>query len=228
MTKRNSYWVLLFIAVFLSTNGCSVILRTNFPAVKTLTSGWSETQGKASGEFKYKDVSTRLGGIYFPFRRVAWFGPPLIPLVPVFLLHPKEGFGKVMLWVEIESPTETSGLDISQIQVYGTGGKPLRVDAKSIDFRHGSEEREHLKQVPKRPTISKGRLSLHLECHSTLSELKHFTVDLGSLNVGGESVRLPPLSFRKKTEYKYGPFVFSNHLDDPYFKSLEEVSSYGD
>jgi hypothetical protein len=199
----------------------------NFPAVNTLTGGWSETQHKTSGEFKYKDVSTSLSGYYFPSRDVMWFGPPLIPLFPVFLLNPKGGFGQVMLWVRIESPTETSGLDTSQIQVYGAGGKPLRVDAKSIDFRHASDERERLKQIPKHPTISKGSLSLHLTCYSILSELERFTVDLGSLNVGGESVRLPPLRFRRRTEYKYGPFVFSNHLSDPYFRSLDEVFSYG-
>lgn len=225
MTMKKSYCLVLFIVVFLSTNGCSVILRRNYPAIETLTSGWSEMQDKRGGYgFKYMDVSTRLGSSYYPAYRVTWFGPPLIPLFPIFLLPPKEEFGKVTLLMTIESPTETSGFDISQIQVYGAEKKPLRVHTKSIYFSHGSEKPEKLKEIPKQMTISKGKLSFYLECHSTLSELKRFTVDLGSLNVGEENVRLPPLSFRKKSKYKYGPFVYSNHLNDIYDKSVEDVS----
>lgn len=231
MTKKKIYLLLPFIIVFLSTTGCSIILRRNFPAVKKLPAGWSEMQDKdarlkssypAYG-FRYKDVLTRLSGSYLPADRVAWFGPPLIPLVPLFILY-KDVFGKVTLVMTIESPTETSGFDISQIQVYGTGEKPLRVNTKSIYFRHGSEKPEKLREIPKHPTISKGELFLYIECHSTLSELKRFTVDIGSLNVGEENIRLPPLSFRKQSKYIYGPFVYSNHLNDIYDKSVEDVS----
>jgi len=217
MTKKKSYLLLSFIIVFFNTTGCSIILRKNFPAVETLPTGWSQIQDERGGYgFKYKDVSTRLSASYRPAFRVMWFGPPLIPFIPKFLFAPKDILGELKLYIRIESPTDTSGLEVTQIQAFGAGEKALQVDIKSVYLRFGSEKPKELKEIPKQLTISNGELFFYLECHSTLTELKRFTIDLGSLNVGDEKIKLVPLNFLKKSKYVYGPFVFSNHLEDHY------------
>lgn len=222
MTMKRKYFLLLFIVILLSTSGCSVILRKNYPAVKTLPTGWSRVQSGRRAvefqnyEFQYKDVSARLSAQYFPAIRLTWFGPPLIPFIPKFLISPKDIFGKLDFNITIESPTDTSGLEISQIEVFGAGEKPLRVDIKSVFLRFDSEKPQELREIPKQPMISKGNLLLYLECHSNLAELKRFTIDLGSLKVGEEKIKLPPLNFQKKSQYLYWPFVYSNHLEDHY------------
>jgi len=209
---KKTYLLLMFTIAVLNSTGCSVILRENYPGAKTLPTGWSEIPDKRGiYEFRYKDVSMRLSASYRPAFRIMWFGPPLIPLIPKVLYAQKDTLAKLHFYIVIESPTETSSLDLSQIKVYGAGQKALRVDINSVYL-----DSEKLKEIPKEAVISKGKGYVYLECDSTFFELDQFILDLDSIIVRDDKVKLAILEFRKTAKYIYGPFVIGNHLEDYY------------
>jgi len=183
-----------------------MITRHNYPVAKTLPTGWLQEGGYI---FKYKDVSTRLYGTYTPESSVVWLGPPLIPFIPRFLFARKQTFGKLKLVIEIQSPAETSGLEISQIRVLAVTEKPLSIYNIQSDYLGiGLENRKHLAEFLKHPIVTNEKLKISLECDSTLKELERVTIEIGSINVGEENITLPPLGLHKKSLYYYFPFGF--------------------
>jgi hypothetical protein len=210
MKKR--YLLLFFAIIVLSSTGCSVILRENYPRATTLPTGWSEVQGRRGVyEFRHKDVCMQLSASYRPAFRVMSWGPPLIPLIPKVLYTTKDILAKLLFYIIIDSPTKTSSLDLSKIKVYGAAQKILRVDIRTVYLGY-----QELKEIPIQPAISKGKAYIYLECDSTFLELEEFVLDPGGIIVGDEEIKLPLLEFRKTPKYVYGPFVIGNHLEDHY------------
>lgn len=210
---KKHYLLLLLIIVILSIAGCSVVLRGSYPRAKTSRTDWLETKNDdGSYEFKYEDVSVRLLPYYNNTTRRMWQGPPLFPfLFPVFLFAPEDNSRNLILTIkiEIESPTYTPDFDVSKIQVQPSDGKIRRF-------------------IPRKPLVDDKTLYYGLDCGFSMPELERFTIDLGSLNVGGKSIKLPPLEFRKESRYSYLPLVITDHLEDAYDAFIGETNCQSD
>jgi hypothetical protein len=63
------------------------------------------------------------------------------------------------------------------------------------------------------PLINK-KMTSYLNFTVPPAEIDGFILDLGTLTVNDDIIRLSPLKFQKTHRYSYFPFIFADHLWD--------------
>jgi hypothetical protein len=173
------------------------VRKTDFPQADTDQTGWLYLDGY---QFQHHDVSVSMHASYSSNERIIWIGPPLIPILPIFLFVPqRHDYMHFILQVEIETQSHVS-IDTSQIKAYISNGKILQAAATDVSINS-----RKLLEHPSMLEVSNGKLSFYLVYDVPLSQLEGFVIDPGSIAVNNEVIRIKPLQFGKKTKYQYHP-----------------------
>jgi hypothetical protein len=136
-----------------------------------------------------------------------FFGPPLIPIVPRFLLPPYRKYFYSSIWIYINSPTDTTIVDFSKGQLWYSEGKRLQL--RSVEEWASQDSRNSKTEIPiGRTAIVNRKGSYKLRFEDIPRSAKELQLDFGNLEVNGDYVKVPVLKWRLATKYHYYPFYF--------------------
>jgi hypothetical protein len=220
---------LLIIPVILMTVGCSGIVKTVVYQPECPNNRWKPEQ--IVYEEKYKvtvysfhqekvsitlhdvepDRDYRLGPMH-----IESLGPPLFPFIPVPWQWPK--FYRFVLDVQLETHNSPAKIDFHKASIrLSEEGRiyPIAVyevaDVKAenfycLEFSLG-KACSYGKPVEEGAiSISKSKAMYVLDFGKFPTNVNAVTVDLGTIYINDEEVKLPPLTYRKMTKIHYTPF----------------------
>ncbi len=123
---KNTMTILLaFALLMLCTTGCSVIGKSYRWRPEA---GDTETTIYTSFQFLFQHGNVNWTVWNFAYESDSYFvGPPLIPIVPRFLIPPyrKHFYSSILIY--INSPTDTTIIDFSRTQLWYCEGKRLQL-----------------------------------------------------------------------------------------------------
>lgn len=219
-----SIFMLLLVSI-----SCSTILKHQIMTPEIADTGWVAIENEAKiprgthkcthYEFRLETTSIivyKVGltdGVYLGYESLS-FGPPLLPIFPKrSVISHSSAFGFVvkietsdgLITVDLYNtcfrlPTET--ILPSKVYLRDEGG--VSYDIK-VDYARTYRKGKILE--PGNITVSKSEQIFDLQLYGFPPNCEEMVVDLGTLQVNGKDIRLPPLKYYKTTRYKYVPFV---------------------
>lgn len=202
-----------------STVGCSAILIENFPKAKTADTDWVKVKFRpplsigsymdsTSGiyKFQHRNVSLIIKNSYYGGHSnyPLFFGPPLLPVFPLFRKQQKEPFQLRFegFSLDVESLNDTTKIDLSKIRIHASGGKLIEADAIEIWPANNYAKRE---KIPiQQVEVSKEKTTFHIRFDARESELvEYFALDLGEIVIDDENVKIPQLQYCKGSKWYF-------------------------
>ena len=201
--------LLLIVVLALGTSACSIIFKESNLRPELSNTSWTSTEVTYRGylklftskgyrcRFQHGSVSVTLNGFHLRGGDdgTLIFGPPLIPLIPVFLWSKPRPY-RFGFYIALECPTETCSMELSKIRILSSEGKVWQIDK----FRTSRERN------PDKITASNGKDEYSLTSSEELPlDIEEILLDLGSIQINGDEVKLPHIRILKKTKYGYYP-----------------------
>jgi len=140
-TKKTLSLLLLMFA--LSATSCATILRSELMHADTGTTGWIPFE--EGYKFQEENVSFVVRDFPLtdgrrPESRMVMAGPPLLPVIPLFLFPPYRSnpAKKIRFTIEVNSAEDTTILDLYKLQIELSGGSLLQPVAVYTEERDGT------------------------------------------------------------------------------------------
>jgi len=217
MVKR--LLLLSITALLLSTAACSAVMKSEFLRSETANTDWVTIESRSLFAYVYKlqheNVSIKAGNIGFMFGKFdsfysISFGPPLIPFIYIAWksqphLYPFD------FQVVIESPTDITSMDLSKIRFQFSDDKLLRPSS----VRAYGENGKRIEVTGLKVVAANQNIKCYLKFDNLPSDVREILVDLGTIEINNEEIKLPPLKYSRGSKYIYVPFFFdADHLSD--------------
>ena len=193
--------LLLLIGILVSSSvGCSAIMIETFPKANTDPTEWVEVKSGWIGSYKFQNRNVSLIIENRPYsRRLLFFGPPLLPVFPLFRNYQAK-FGGFVL--EVQSLSDTTKIDLSKINIQTSEGKSIQPAAIWMWPTYNYRE---MKEITIRQVeVSKERISFSINFDARESELvKYFALDLGEIAINEENIKVPLLQYHKGSKWSF-------------------------
>jgi len=135
------------------------------------------------------------------------FGPPFIPIIPQFW-GSSESFkkGPLIFRIGFDSPSNTTSIDFEKTRIQLLSGESLSPSLVKVFQAQEIPGKLAMKEV----IMSNTKVTCWLTFDVSKSELSEFSIDLGHIQIDGEQIKLPPLTYRKTSDYRFVPLIISS------------------
>jgi len=209
--------------IALSLTACSARLRSEILRPEPDNKNWLlvKSNGSIYYKFESENVSivvygiTLTQGIAGPAYQVSW-GPPFLPILPDPWPWPK--FYDFVFYIKMENRGSSATIDFSKIRIQFLDEKSIQPSAAYIWEDEGPlifikigkiEYGYHGKLLDLGETTLLNQKVLYILKFDRLpSDVEEIILDLGNIYVNSKYVRLPPIKYRKLSEYHYVPLHF--------------------
>ena len=150
-------------------------------------------------------------------KRLISIGPPLIPLIPIFLDQtlPNAGEVKFEFKFRIGSPSAETSIDFAKIALILPDGRtlmPEKVRTWRPCFGTFSNDcncyPEDFKAIAIDQFIVVNNIRyFELDFPTSRASVEECVIELGTIIVNGKKVEVSPLRFKKADHYRYWPFL---------------------
>ncbi len=207
----------ILLLFFLSTTACSVILRHEELKAEVANTNWKieKTDNYQYPKFEQGNISLDVRPSFGPSRRIMWFGPPLIPIIPKFLYtQPPQTDYAIHFTVSLESLNDTTFIDLSQVKGLTSSGKELQPSSIRVYVKPAGSSAFSTATVNQQVLLVKQEMTCYLIFTVAATKVEGFILDMGKLSINDITIKLSPLKFQKTKRYSYFPFVLADHIAD--------------
>jgi len=228
LAERRHAWLCIFLIIFcfFFLSGCSMLMYDHNLDAETDANQWAKLNQARRFEqniqFKGETVSFTTKYCYNLTSNLIAIGPPPVPFIPLVFDWNRERSYGFELEVKIENAGEDVSIDVQQIRLVKAGNSPVPIRRASYcvaddsRFYHCDYKKGDRKTITTSPVIlSKGTFILSL-LYPKIGSPEELTLDLGKITSGGRQISIPPLKYRRSSNFAYAPFFFSGH--EPVFR----------